>query len=80
MNVSNCALIDWNQTDMDLYNDRKGLQGVRRLFFGVFWIFWTKIDLGETRFELPTLSLWTGAGTPTPLGPDLGVCSCILLS
>ena len=33
MNVSNCALIDWNQTDMDLYNDRKGLQGVRRLFF-----------------------------------------------
>ena len=33
MNVSNCALIDWNQTDMDSYNDRKGLQGVRRLFF-----------------------------------------------
>ena len=53
MNVSNCALIDWNQTDMDSYNDRKGLQGVRRLFFWVFWIFWTKIDLDENRFELP---------------------------
>ena len=53
MNVSNCALIDWNQTDMDSYNDRKGLQGVRRLFFWVFWIFWTKIDLGANRFELP---------------------------
>ena len=55
MNVSNCALIDWNQTDMDSYNDRKGLQGVRRLFFWVFWIFWTKIDLDDNRFELPCL-------------------------
>ena len=53
--MSNCALIDWNQTDMDSYNDRKGLQGVRRLFFWVFWIFWTKIDLDENRFELPTI-------------------------